>query len=173
MRLLQHLQDLVKEMQGLSSIESDNSNLIIDNDDKQVLDALALAVAPSGIDVVMHYQVVHQYWKSGDRGTIRRACVITDTHIFLLDESYVGDGAENIFPEDLSTLGEAQYNLVDSALLSQIVEVQPARSDPKAITIVIRPESRLQRNHNWRLLCGDGEGAERLVDATRKAMTIT
>mmetsp|Transcript_22321 Transcript_22321/g.33878 ORF Transcript_22321/g.33878 Transcript_22321/m.33878 type:complete len:1299 (+) Transcript_22321:62-3958(+) len=172
MRLLQHLQGLSKETQGLSSVVNENNSLIIDNDDKQVLDALALAVAPCAVDVVMHYQVLHQYWKSGDRGTIRRACVITDTHIFLLDECYVGDGAENSFPEDLSTLGEARYNLVDSAVLSQIVEVQPARSDPKTITIVIRPDGRLQRNHNWRLLCRDGEGAERLVDATRKAMNM-
>lgn len=167
-KLLQHLQDLTKVTDELSTGKQ-LRDVIIDNEDKQVLDSLSLAVAPVPIDVVLHYQVLQQRWKNGDRGTVRRACVITDTHIFLLDEDYVGDGSES-YEGGSRTLADVRYNLIDSAELSDIVEVQAARVDPKEITIVIRSQSSFQRNHNWRLFCRDGGGAERLVDDARKAM---
>mmetsp|Transcript_11812 Transcript_11812/g.19616 ORF Transcript_11812/g.19616 Transcript_11812/m.19616 type:complete len:1017 (-) Transcript_11812:52-3102(-) len=168
-KLLQHLQDLTKEAEELAPGKFPHA-VVIDNDDKQVLESLSVAVAPFPIDVVLHYQVLQQRWKHGDRGTVRRACVITDSHIFLLDEDYVGDGSES-YDAGSRTLGEIRYNLVDSAELSHIVEVQAASEDPKAITIVVAPPSRLQRNHNWRLYCRDGSGAERLVEDARKAMS--
>lgn len=170
-KLLQHFQELTKET-GELRVRSDHHDVVIDNDDKQVLDALSVAVAPCSIDVVLHYQVLQQRWKSGDRGTVRRVCVLTDSHIFLLDEDYVGDGSES-YGSGSRTLGEVRYNLVDSAELDGIVEVQAAIEDPKEITIVIKAQSRLQRNHNWRLLCRDSDGAERLVEDARKAMSST
>ena len=167
-KLLQHLQDLAKVTDELSTGKQ-AGDVIIDNEDKQVLDALSVAVAPCPLDVVLHYQVLQQRWKRGDRGTVRRACVITDSHIFLLDEDYVGDGSES-YQGGTRTLGEVRYNLIDSAELIDIVEVQAARVDPQEITIIIRPQSSFQRNHNWRLFCRDGGGAERLVEDARKAM---
>ena len=170
-KLLQHLQDLTKETTNVSK-GGESNNVIIDNDDKQVLDALSVAVTPIEVDHVLHYQVLQQRWKHGDRGTVRRACVITDNHIFLLDEDYVGDGSES-YDSGTRSLGEVRYSVVHSAELTQIVEVQAATSDPREITIVIKPQSRLQRTHNWRLLCHDSDGAERLVDDARKAVAMT
>jgi hypothetical protein len=167
-KLLQHLQDLTKMTDELST-GKEHQDVVIDNEDKQVLDALSFAVAPFSVDVVLHYQVLQQRWKHGARGTVRRACVITDSHIFLLDEDYVGDGSES-YDAGSRTLGEVRYNFIDSAELTHIVEVQAASVDPQEITIVIRPQSSFQRNHNWRLFCRDGNGAERLVEDARKAM---
>jgi hypothetical protein len=31
----------------------------------------------------------------------------------------------------------------------------------------------LKRSHRWRLICNNGEGAERLIDAVRKAIGAT
>lgn len=169
-KLLHHLQDLTKTTDELS-IGKPKPDVIIDNEDKQVLEALSGAVAPCPIDVVIHYQVLHQRWKHGDRGTVRRACVITDSHIFLLDEDYVGDGSES-YDAGSRTLAEVRYSLIDSAELTHIVEVQAASIDPQEITIIIRPQSSFQRNHNWRLFCRDGSGAERLVEDARKAMSL-
>lgn len=168
-KLLHHLQDLTKTADELS-VGKPKKDVIIDNEDKQVLEALSAAVAPCPIDVVIHYQVLHQRWKHGDRGTVRRACVITDSHIFLLDEDYVGDGSES-YDAGNRTLAEVRYSLINSAALSHIVEVQAASIDPQEITIIIRPQSSFQRNHNWRLFCRDGGGAERLVEDVRKAIS--
>jgi hypothetical protein len=167
-KLLHHLQDLTKTADDLS-VGKPKQDVTIDNEDKQVLEALSAAVAPYPVDVVIHYQVLQQRWKHGDRGTVRRACVITDNHIFLLDEDYVGDGSES-YDAGGRTLAEVRYSLIDSAELSHIVEVQAASVDPQEITIIIRPQSSFQRNHNWRLFCRDGTGAERLVEDARKAM---
>jgi hypothetical protein len=62
------------------------------------------------------------------------------------------------------------YRLVDSAEMKQISEVKAADADPNAITIVIRALSRMQRSHNWRLLCHNRNDAERLVEDVRKAV---
>ena len=93
--LLQHFQSLAKEYASRSSNEDTAGALKIDNDDKQVLDALSEAVAPGAVGMVLHYQIVQQRWQHGDRGTVRRACIVTDSHLYLLDEDYVGDGSES------------------------------------------------------------------------------
>jgi hypothetical protein len=141
----------------------------IDNDDRTVLDALSSAVAPDVVSVVYHYQIVQQRWKHGERGTVRRVCVVTDTKIFLVDEDYAGDGSGSL---DLGSrkMGDVNFRIVDEATLKQVAEVQAAGADPKAITLVINPLSRLSRTHRWRLVCRDREGAERLVDDVRKAV---
>jgi len=167
--LLQHYQSLAKEFASRSSNEITAEALKIDNDDKQVLDAVAEAVAPSAVGVVLHYQIVQQRWQHGDRGTVRRACIVTDTHLFLLDEDYVGDGSES-FEAGARNLGEVCFKMVDSAAIEQVSEVQAGLDDPNSVTVVIRPVSRLQRFHRWRLMCHDREGAERLVEDIRKAM---
>lgn len=122
------------------------------------------------LGTIMHFQIVQQYWKHGDRGSVRRVCVITDTKILLLDEDYTADG------HDLSSItvkGEnmagVRYRLVDQATLPLVSQVQAAGNDPRAITIVIKP-SALSRTHRWRLICRDREGAESLVEDARKAL---
>jgi hypothetical protein len=166
-KLLQHFQDVKQSTDYLS--EERNNELLIDNEDKQVLEALSEAVSPCTVDIVIHYQVLQQRWKHGDRGTVRRACVITDDNIFLLDEDYAGDGAESS-EDERQSLGEVRFTLIDSAKLIDVVEIQAATVDPQEITIVIRPQSSFQRNHYWRLNCHDSNGAERLVEDVRKAM---
>ena len=167
--VLQHLQSLTKDLGSRSSTELKGEGLKIDNDDKQVLDALAAAVAPSVVGVVLHYQMVQQRWEHGDRGTMRRACIVMDSQIYLLDEDYVGDGSES-FEAGARQLGEVCFEIVDSAEIEQVSEVQAGLDDPNSVTIVIRPLSRLQRYHRWRLVCHDREGAERLIEDLRKAM---
>jgi hypothetical protein len=170
------LQDIQKSDVGIVSNtlgdETSESRLEIDNDDKHFLEALALAVAPAVIEAVLHYQVLQQRWQHGERGSVRRACVITDSKLFLLDEDYAGDGSTSFEAGASKRLGDVSFRLVDSADLQQITQVKAADADPKAITIVIQPLSRLQRTHRWRLVCRDGDGAERLVEDVRKAMAF-
>ena len=166
--LLQQLQEQKREESTKASTLL-ATKMTIDNDDKQVLDALSAAVAPSVVGVILHYQILYQRWKHGDRGVVRRVCVVTDQQLFLLDEDYVGDGSESFEP-GARTFGEVLFRVVDSADLNQVSQIQAAGFDPKAITIVIRPKSRLQRTRNWRLNCHHAEGAERLVEDVRKAV---
>ena len=167
--LLQHFQTLTREFAARSSNKVTAEAVKIDNDDKQMLDALAEAVAPNAVGMVLHYQIVQQRWQHGDRGTVRRACIVTDSHLYLLDEDYVGDGSES-FEAGARKLGEVCFKTVDSATIEQVSEVQAGVDDPNSVTVVIKPLSRLQRYHRWRLLCRDREGAERLVEDIRKAM---
>jgi hypothetical protein len=46
------------------------------------------------VGTVLHYQIVHQKWKSVGQSLVRRVCVVTDDNILLLDEDYFGDGCE-------------------------------------------------------------------------------
>ena len=61
--------------------------------------------------------------------------------------------------------------MVDSAAIEQVSEVQASLEDPNSVTVVIKPTSRLQRYHRWRLVCHDREGAERLIEEVRKVMS--
>jgi hypothetical protein len=170
--LLKDIQDLFQESQLGANMFADNSDsLLIENDDRHVLDALGVAVAPDVVGVVLHYQILGQRWRRGDRGIARRVCVLTDTKLFLLDEDYVGDGSESVEAETRQ-VGETMYRLVDSAALSQITKVQAADADPAAITIIIRPTTSFQKSRNWRLQCRDRVGAERLVEDVRKALSM-
>ena len=162
-----------EDKSDMLSATDDDAGIPIDNDDRNVLDALNAVVAPDVLGVVLHYQVVLQRWKHGERGMVRRACVVTDTKLFLLDEDYVGDGSGPFEPSiGTRQLGDVRYRMVDEASLKQVAEVQAADADPKAITIVIHPLSRLSRTHRWRLVCRDSSGAERLVEDVRKAMAL-
>eukprot|EP00537_Pseudo-nitzschia_pungens_P006906 CAMPEP_0172378308 /NCGR_PEP_ID=MMETSP1060-20121228/69353_1 /TAXON_ID=37318 /ORGANISM="Pseudo-nitzschia pungens, Strain cf. cingulata" /LENGTH=1742 /DNA_ID=CAMNT_0013106025 /DNA_START=161 /DNA_END=5389 /DNA_ORIENTATION=- len=180
-RILQEIQKLAKDLKDNDAIGQSSStngkksaDLPIENDAHIVLDSLNSVLENSGreesIGTIMHFQIVQQQWKRGDRGTVRRVVVITDTMLLLLDEDYAADG------HDLSSItiaghkmADARYRLVDSANISLVSEVQAAGSDPRAITILIKP-STLSRTHRWRLICRDREGAERLVEDARKAL---
>jgi hypothetical protein len=141
---------------------------LIDNDDKTFLDALG-ALGPN--EVVLHYQILRQCWKRGDREPSRRSFVLTDLKIYLIDEAYIGDGTG---PDEEKgkgkKLGDVSLTIIDSAKLSRVTEVRAANEDPRKITLVILPQNKLKRPHRWRLICNDGEGAERLIDAVRKAI---
>jgi len=185
-RIFQEIQKLAKDLQennGITNIGSSSLNnkknsansIVIENDSHLVLDGLNNLIESSGdqqqtIGTIMHFQIVQQRWNRGNRGTVRRVCVVTDTRIMLLDEDYTADG------HDLSTvtvkgdkMAEVKYRLVDQATLSLVSQVQAANTDPCSITIIIKP-STLSRTHRWRLICRDREGAERLVEDARKAL---
>jgi Leucine-rich repeat (LRR) protein len=166
--LLREIQEMVREAAGPKE-----HSITIENDDRHVLDALGVAVAPDVVDVVQHYQILQQQWKHGDRGAVRRVCVVTDDKLFLLDEDYAGDGSESMEVGAHKQLGESTYRLVDSAALEQITEIKAADANPTTITISFKSNSYLRRRtHNWRLVCRDGQGAERLVEDVRKAMSF-
>jgi len=176
--LVQELQQLVKDVKLLevgqtSFIGSATDDFIkIDNDDKIFLDSLAAAVAPEPLGLVLHYQILKQRWNHGQRGAVRRVCVVTDAQIYLLDEGYVGDGAVSMDAMNGRRLGSPVFRLIDAAGLEHIAEVRAADADPNAITIVIRPNGKLLRTHRWRLLCRDRTGAEKLVEDVRKGMSM-
>ena len=158
------------DVKGKDQVEE----LIIDNDDRVVLDSLADAIAPVPMGVVLHYQVLRQKWRSkrpdGTDPVVRRVCVVTDGNIFLLDEHYIGDGSTTTLTQS-GKYGDATLHLVDSADLAQVTEIRPADEDPTNITLVIQ-KSRLVRSHRWRLVCKDGESAERLVHDVRAAVYL-
>jgi hypothetical protein len=171
--LLKELQTLSNEAKSAAALAMSEAALVIENDDRHVLDALGTAVSPDSIGTIFHYQILFQRWKSGDRGMARRVCVLTETKLFLLDEDYVGDGSESVdATRPNSCLGDTMYRLVDSSDLQHVTMIQAADADPSAITIAIRPLNRLQRTHNWRLVCRNGIGAERLVEDIRKAIAL-
>ena len=81
--LLKEIQELVNESRaaaGLASSAADDA-IKIENDDRHVLDALGVAVEPDIIGAVLHYQILQQYWKHGERGAVRRVCFVTDTKL--------------------------------------------------------------------------------------------
>lgn len=141
---------------------------VIDNDDKTFLDSLG---SPrSNNEVVIHYQLLLQFWKRRERRPARRSFVLTDSRVCLIDETYFGDGSHPETEKDKEKkLGDVSLAIIDSAALSQVCEVRAANEDPRQITLVILPQNKLKRCHRWRLICNDGEGAERLVDDVRKA----
>jgi hypothetical protein len=138
--------------------------VLIENDDKAFLDALGAKTD----EVVLHYQILHQLWKRGDRAAARRAFVLTDSAIYLLDETYDGDGSNP--DENIKRLGDISLVVIDSASLNRVTEVRAANKDPRMITLVILPLNKLKRSHRWRLICNDGDGAEHLIDDVRKAI---
>ena len=176
-RIFQEIQKLAKDLNENDMTntpgKNDASNMVvIENDSNLVFDGLnnLIETTDQTLGTVMHFQIVQQRWNRGNRGTVRRVCVITDTRIMLLDEDYIADG------HDLSTItvagekmAEVRYSLVDQAVLSLVSQVQAANTDPLCITIIIKP-SALSRTHRWRLVCRDREGAERLVEDARKAL---
>jgi hypothetical protein len=170
--ILQDMQKAAKDLrEGTTGLSREGTAIAIENDSNLVFDALGAAVSPELLGTVLHYQIVHQYWKHGDRGTVRRIFCVTDTKIFLLDEDYRADGHDlSDITVQGNKMGEVQHRKVDCADLKQVSEVQAAGADPKAITIIVSPLSTLSRTHRWRLLCRDREGAERLVDDVRKAL---
>ena len=173
----------------------DGSTIPIENDDRLVLDSMGIAVAPDIIDTVIHFQIVQQKWRRGDRGAVRRVFVCTDSKIYLFDEDYYRDGANysnvattndnnsilsqqqrdmmSLYDTTLSSSrigGEPNYKLIDSATLEQISQVLAADADPNAITIVVKSLKQFQKSRNWRLLCRDGQSAEKLVEDVRKVI---
>ena len=159
--LLQKLQSHVSDARANSV---NNQAVLIENDDKAFLEALGAKTD----EVVLHYQILRQVWKRGDREAARRSFVLTDSMIYLLDESYDGDGSN--LDSKVRRLGDISLTVIDSAPLTRVTEVRAANEDPRMITLVILPLNKLKRAHRWRLLCNDGEGAERLIDDVRKAM---
>mmetsp|Transcript_14893 Transcript_14893/g.36514 ORF Transcript_14893/g.36514 Transcript_14893/m.36514 type:complete len:1097 (-) Transcript_14893:2148-5438(-) len=172
-KILQEVQKLAKEATaGVSDIASDTT-IAIENDSQLVFDRLNEALSPNPVGTVLHYQILHQRWKHGDRGIVRRAFIVTETKALLLDEDYIADGHD---VANISVVGDkmadVEYRIVDDAALKQVTEVQAAGDDPKAITLIISPLSSLSRTHRWRLVCRDRDGAERLVDDVRKALAM-
>lgn len=165
---------LLQKLQSLLSSSTDDRlpgmGALIDNDDKTFLDALG---APRSNEVVLHYQILHQIWKRGEREASRRAFVLTDVRAYLLDETYTGDGTNlDDDKEESKKLGDVSLSIIDSAKLDRVTEIRAANEDPRKITLVILPQSKLKRSHRWRLVCNDGEGAERLIDDVRKAIAM-
>ncbi|KAL7575548.1 hypothetical protein ACA910_020124 [Epithemia clementina (nom. ined.)] len=171
--LLKEFQDLTVNIAVAFDTPGTGIGVAIENDDPIVLDALGNAVQNNSFGSICHFQIVHQYWKKGDRGTVRRLCVVTDSRMYLFDENYCGDGSKDADTADtrIGEWGKPQYSTVDEAYLVQVVSVQAATSDPCSLTISISPTSRLSRTHNWRLICRDREGAERLIEEVRKAVS--
>jgi len=143
-----------------------DSGFSIENDDKLFLDGLGA----NSSEIVTHYQIVHQVWKTGNREAARRSFVLTDSKIYLLDEIYFGDGTNGAVEKSRRiNLGDVSLAIIDEAKLSKVTEVRAANEDPRMITLVILPANKLKRGHRWRLVCNDGESAERLIDDVRNA----
>ena len=157
---------LLQKLQSYTSDTQPDTGFLIENDDKLFLDGLGA----DSSEVVMHYQILHQVWKTGNREAARRSFVLTDSKIYLLDEVYCGDGTK--LADDKSRrmqLGDVSLAIIDEAKLSRVTEVRAANEDPRMITLVILPSNKLKRGHRWRLVCNDGESAERLIDDVRNA----
>lgn len=157
---------LLQKLQSYTSDTQPDVGFLIENDDKLFLDGLGAHSS----EVVMHYQILHQVWKTGNREAARRSFVLTDSKIYLLDETYSGDGT-NVSDENTrkAKLGDVSLAIIDEAKLSKVTEVRAANEDPRMITLVILPANKLKRAHRWRLVCNDGESAERLIDDVRNA----
>lgn len=151
--------------------EQKGESLYIENDDRVFLDAIGKETSPSDFSgVILHYQVLEQRWLNVDYGSIRRSLLLSDDEIFLFHERFAGDDASSVlyFDDSMGDIGDVRMQIIDSAKVCQIVDIEAAHEDPKLITIIIRAESRLRRSHRWRLICADGESAERLVEDVRK-----
>ena len=205
--------ELLNQIQSSANYLDDGKqkDIFIDNEDIFFLDAFGEAISPEPLGTILHYQILRQKWKQGDREDVRRICILTEENIYLLDENYIGDGStitttttttttaaaaaadtdamvsvgrenlmvtnnpfddddEVVVPCSYSTIiGNVKMKVVDSAPLWRISEVRAAVNDPRLITLVIKAPSKMSRPHRWRLICTDGESAERLVFDVRNA----
>jgi hypothetical protein len=168
-KMLQELQAAVKE-----SSPDDSQELCVENDDSDVLKAISRALGPKNVcDDILHYQVLRQMWPNQD-DSVRRALILTDDHLFLFDENYIGDGYSctlNNDEIDEYKIGDVVLRTMASTLLADVIEIFAADKDPRLVIISIKAQTRLFRPQVvWRLLCRDRENAEKLVDSVRKAI---
>ena len=158
---------LLQKLQLQMTDDRTGTGASIDNDDKAFLDALGTTRSN---EVIVHYQILHRIWKRGDRTASRRSFVLTDSNVYLIDETYAGDGSNPEDEKEDKALGTVDLSVIDSAKLSRVSEVRAANEDPRKITLVVLPQNKLKRSHRRRLVCNDGESAERLIDDVRKAI---
>ena len=138
------------------------------------------------IGSIMHYQIIKQKWSSTSiRGLVPRTIILTDTCIFLLDEIFYNNNAntinnkktikkDNNNSDDDNNNYNVNYALIDIGSLStnDIIEIKSGiDGDPKNVTIILKPLSFYSRHRNWRLVCNDRDGAEKLVDDVRKVIS--
>jgi hypothetical protein len=162
--------EILQIMQPLANeVRAGGTKLKLDNDDKDFLSIfhqLVGGVVAGDMNVVL-YRIVKQQWRTGGRDPVRRGLVVTDSHVFLVDEGYVGDGSLAGGAGGGHNLGGARLRLIDSFELSLITEIRPADEDPTAITLVFKSKGLAQRPHKWRLLTRDGSTAEKCVEVIR------
>lgn len=172
MSILRALQIRAREAKiDTMSIGNVEDGFIIENDDQFFLDAINNAVSPMPPGTVLHYKLLYQQWGSkSKRYSVRRACVVTDEYVFLLDEHYYGDGCKPSFGQN--TDGSVGFQCRDFTPLKNISEVCAANVDPRCIKIVVKSGSYFRFSRSWRLLCSDGRAAEELVENVRRAMTF-
>lgn len=178
--LFRVLQTRARESVGVPmSYGSISDGFTIENDDQNFLEALAGAIEPLSLGALLHYQLLEQYWrKTSDAKaeTIRRAFVVTDEFIFLLDEFYCADGSSIKDPgsswnKKVDKDGSVQLQLIDSSSLKNVADVVASDADPRRIKIIVKSSSRmLASRRTWRLVCNDRDCAELLVENVRRAM---
>jgi len=147
----------------------------LDNDDKFVLESLSAVIGAEkdeGVNV-LNYQICRQRWKKGERDPILRVCVVTDSHVYMLNERFWGsngNGDELSLDGDALADGIPTLSIVDKGALKFISEIRPADEDPKAVTLKIGTGSKLMRSHRWRLILRNRVQAEKFVQDVRKAI---
>ena len=157
--------------------ENMSNDVHIENDDNSVISAIASAIAPKAFtDDILGYHILTQIWQSNDTEGSRRAFLLTNESIFLLHETYSGDGSGNgsILNEDSGNVqnGEVAMRIVASSTLDNIADVCILDVDSRKIVVTTKSNIGLRRTSRWLLLCKDSENAERLVQDVRKAMKV-
>ncbi|KAL7546571.1 hypothetical protein ACHAWF_009903 [Thalassiosira exigua] len=134
---------LLQKLQLQTTDDRTGTGASIDNDDKAFLDALGTTRSN---EVIVHYQILHRIWKRGDRAASRRSfvLVLTDSNVYLIDETYAGDGSNPKDEREDEALGTVDLSIIDSAKLSRVSEVRAANEDPRKITLVILPQNQVE-----------------------------
>ena len=70
-RILQEMQKAAKELnEGVARLSPGKTTIAIENDSNHVFDTLGSAVVPELLGTVLHYQIVQQFWRKGNKGTV-------------------------------------------------------------------------------------------------------
>lgn len=160
---------------NLSTLDSQHHanishNLIIENDDALFLDALNTAVSKnrnesspnnnSKIGTILHYQILKQKWRKEFRESVERVIVLSDEHLFLLQEGYVGDGSKILTKkmmmkmsdgfitstsgEEKSSqvnkkrIGDVTLSCIDSAPLYKVTQISVEDNKPNCVLITLQ-----------------------------------
>lgn len=173
-RLLQTLQQAVKDARPDTKSETMSSSLAIENENISTVKAIGRTLARANFsDDILHYQILYQTWNNcHEQPTDRRSFVLTNNEVFLFNETYGGDlsscADDEKFP--YACYGDIRLRTIASAYIENIVNVCISKDDAMLVIITFASKSKIRwSSSSWYLKCISLENAELLINDIRNA----
>mmetsp|Transcript_12415 Transcript_12415/g.23283 ORF Transcript_12415/g.23283 Transcript_12415/m.23283 type:complete len:1309 (+) Transcript_12415:171-4097(+) len=176
-KLLQTLQQAVKDARPDTKSEAMPSSLAIENENISTVKAIGRALARTNFsDDILHYQIVYQTWNTNiSLPSDRRSFVLTNNEVFLFNETYGGDlsscADDEKFP--FASYGDIHLRTIASACIEEILNVCISKDDAMVVIITFGSKSKMRwSSYSWHLKCISLENAELLINDIRNAVSF-